>query len=210
MATAPPKPEPVMQAGYFSQFIFENEEAMRSITGIVEEEMKDMKLNTGHRSFFNLLQTVAIEPFLELIVEQAIKQASFPLKKNTRIQEVLLIVAPPDGSRSNSWTKGRIHRDFSSPEVSGVYTFLLCIDEVIEENGSIKMWCNSKKLSHDSSNPSRGKEGMDVKTLVGPKSTVFVWDARLLHQSLPNKSNNARTVLAWLVTSKSKPAVTIM
>ena len=84
------------------------------------------------------------------------------------------------------------------------------MDAVTEENGSINMWCDLKKTPHDSNNPSRGKKGMVVKTLLGPKSTVFIWDARLLHQSLPNKSNNARTVLAWLVTSKSKPAVTIM
>lgn len=36
-------------------------------------------------------------------------------------------------------------------------------------------------------------------------SPRILTNARLLHQSLPNKSSDARRVLIWLVTSKSKP-----
>ena len=61
---APLKLQPIKQVGYFCQFIFKNEEAMRSITGIVEGEMKHMKLDTGYREFSDLFQSVAIEPFL--------------------------------------------------------------------------------------------------------------------------------------------------
>jgi hypothetical protein len=68
-----------------------------------------MNLNTGHRvfSYLTIKDVAAIEPFLDLIVEQARLQNTFPLKTNTRMQETVLVVAPPEGSRSNSWTKGK-------------------------------------------------------------------------------------------------------
>jgi hypothetical protein len=102
---------------------------------------------------------------------------------------------------------GTIHCDFSSPEVPGVYTFLLCVDEITEVNGAINIWRESKYTPHHNKTPTRGLAGLDVQTLLGPTKTVFVWDSRLLHQPLPNTSPFARRVLIWLVNSKSKPCV---
>jgi hypothetical protein len=204
------KPERRKKAvGFLRQFNYGNEEVIRDITGIVEVEMDHMNLSTGHRVFSYLTnqQFASVEPMLELIVDQARLQVSFPLKTNTRIQQIVLVVAPPEGTRSNSWTRGKIHRDFSSPEVSGVYTFLLCLDEVTNTNGAIQIWRESKSCPHNNKTPIRGLDGLVVQTLLGPKNTVFVWDSRLLHQPLPNKSTNARIVLIWLVNSQSKPAV---
>jgi hypothetical protein len=192
-------------------FMYENEDVIRGISVIVAEVMTRMHLNTGHRvfSYLTIKDVAAIEPFLNLIVEQARLQISFPLKGNTQIQETLLVVAPPVGGRSNSWTNGKIHRDFSSPEVPGVYSFLLCLDQITEVNGAINIWRESKYTPHNNKTPTRGLDGLDVQTLLGPTNTVFVWDSRLLHQPLPNTSSCARRVLIWLVSSKSKPCIVI-
>jgi hypothetical protein len=91
----------------------------------VEEDTNKKNRNTaGYHVFSNI--DAAIEPCLELIVEQAGERTSFPLKRSTRIQEIVFVLAPPDGSRLNTWTKGLIHRDFSSTEVSGS-TLLCCV-----------------------------------------------------------------------------------
>ena len=205
---APAKPlkqPPKTQTGYLGKFLFENEDVIRRVKGIVEEEMSQMTVNTGYRAFTNV-QT-PINPLLESIVEKAGEVTSFPLKKNRRVQEIVLSVAPPDSSRSNSWTSGLIHRDFKSTEVSGIYTFLLCLDDVTEENGSIKIWKDSKTSEHDRKHPNRAIKGMAAATLLGPKNTVFIWDARLLHKSLPNQSKQSRRVLIWIVSSKTKPGI---
>jgi hypothetical protein len=205
------KAVPRQQAGFFRQFLFENGDVIRGINGIVAELMNHMHLNTGHWvfSYLTIKDVAAIEPFLNLIVEQARLQISFPQKTNTRIQETKLVVAPPEGGRSNSWTKGKIHCDFSSPEVPGGNSFLLCFDEITEVNGAIDIWRKSKYTPYNNKTTNRGLDGVAVQTLLGAKNTVFVWDSRLLHQPLPNTSSFVRSVLIWLVSSKSKLYVVI-
>jgi hypothetical protein len=102
-----PKAVPSKQAGFLGHFMFENEYVIRGITGIVAEVMIHMHWNTGHRffSYLTIKDVAAIEPLLNLIVEQARLQILFPLKGNTRMQQISLVVAPPEGGRSNSWTR---------------------------------------------------------------------------------------------------------
>jgi ectoine hydroxylase-related dioxygenase (phytanoyl-CoA dioxygenase family) len=73
------------------------------------------------------------------------------------------------------------------------------------ENGAIKLWTGSQKCALDIKNRTGGLEKMNfvAETLEGPKGTVFVLDRRLLHQSLPNKTNCHRIPLAWLVSKLS-------
>lgn len=120
----------------------------------------------------------------------------FPLKTSTRIQEIILAVGPTDGSPSNLWTKGLIHCDFASTKVSGVYTFMLCLDKIAEENGGIQIWKDSKRSHHDPKNPSQGIEELVAKTLLGSKNTVLYLGCVVIASvsSKPNKlcqeSNN--------------------
>jgi hypothetical protein len=93
----PTKEAPKKQAGFLSEFVFENECVMRSINRIVEDTNKKNRNTAGYRVFSNI--DAAIEPCLELIVEQAGERTSFPLKRSTRIQEIVFVLAPPDGSR---------------------------------------------------------------------------------------------------------------
>jgi hypothetical protein len=143
----------------------DKEDVIRAIKRCVDVDSKPKNLNTGNCSFQDL--NLAIQPWLELIVDMAGKQTSFLLKTRTRIQEIVLVVAPPDSSRSNFWTHGKIYRHFLSTEVSGAYTCMLCLNDVTEDNGPIKIWKNSKRSPHDPKNPTQGIVGQDAKTLLG-------------------------------------------
>jgi hypothetical protein len=203
------RPKPEKKYGYLGQFIFDDNNEIRRITELVEKQTNDMNKDTGCRSFCNLRECKTIEPSLNLVVEQAKVKISFPLKKNTRNQEIIVVLAPGVNLRSNWWTKGLIHRDFASTEVTGVYTIMFCVDRVTEENGAVQIWQQSKNCVHDTKNPTTATKDMTATTLAGPKNSVFIWDSRLLHRSLPNKTSKSRRVLIWMVSSKSKPGVSI-
>ena len=204
----PPKQAQKKQAGFVGTFVFNNEDVIRAISKGIDGEMNQKVATTGYRKFAQI--NAEIEPMLELIVKQAGEQTSFPLKNSTRIQESILVVAPWDGSSLNWWTKGLIHQDYASLDVLGIYTFMLCLDNVTPDNGSIKIWKESKMSHHDPKNPGQGIEGLVATTLLGTKNTVFIWDARLLHQSLPNKTSHARRVIVWMVSSKTKPGIIVI
>ena len=72
---------------------------------------------------------------LDLIVQEARTRVGFPLKKKTRRQEIVIVIAPKVGSRSNWWTDGKMHSGMDSVEQTGVDTFLLCVDKVTLNNG---------------------------------------------------------------------------
>ena len=65
------------QTGFLGQYLFEDEDVMRRIEGIVEEEMSQVTVDTGYRAFANIQTTIA--PLLELIVQKAGEVTSFPL-----------------------------------------------------------------------------------------------------------------------------------
>jgi hypothetical protein len=177
---------PKKEAGCFRSFVFDDEETFDSIRKIIDEEKRKMNLTTGHRSTVDGEREDLI-PHLKSVIEQARNKVHFPLTSKHEItSHVVISEAPPKGSRSSSWVVGKIHRDFKDIEVSGCYSFELMLDELTVDNGSIKFRPDSKKKAHDPKNPSRGMEAMDSQTHVGPRDTVFVWDSRLLHQSLPN------------------------
>jgi hypothetical protein len=193
--------EPMEKAGYFKTFLFEDERSWNSICTIICEEKSKMDISTGYRSMSRPDRPDLI-PFLESVVQQARIRVHFPLSSRLqRISQVLISVAPPAGSRSSFWAKGKMHRDFLDIETSGCYTFELLIDPMTLDNGAVWYWPESRKKTHDVKNPSRGMEGMDVRSPTGPGRTVIVWDARILHQSLPNSSDQFRTAIIWLVSN---------
>ena len=180
---------------------------MDTIISLVEKESETMNVRTGYRAFANVERIEAMEPMLQLIIDEARKKVSFPLKNETRIQEILVSVAPEVNSRSNWWTKGLVHRDMDSVDNTGVYSFMLCLDEVTGDNGALAIWPETKKTKQDKKHPKRAMKGMVTTTMKGPKNSVFTWDSRLLHEPMPNRSRDARRILVWIVTSKSKPGV---
>ena len=159
----------------------------------------------GVRILFPLAGTALeeISPFLLSVVRQAQTAVSFPLKLPL-LHAPVLVVAPPKSSKSNSWTKGSLHRDFDCIATTGVYSFLLFLDDVTAANGSVAFWRESKEIGPvDPRHPERAldRAGMSPELLLGNTGTVYVWDSRLLHRSLANGTDKRRLALQWLVTS---------
>jgi hypothetical protein len=201
----------VQGRGYFGKFLFSNKEAFEMISKIAYEDprLRDPNTIVTKCRFHQNYEGTELQPLLGLIVQEARARIKFPIKSKARVQEPILVVAPPVSSRKNSWTCGSIHRDFDTVEESGVYTFYLCLEGMTEHNGPIKLWARSKNCPCEAHNRGRGIERMKLKSeiLLGGQGTVFVWDSRLLHQSLPNKNGIMRMGLAWVVNSSRKPAL---
>ena len=199
-------------SAYFKNFIltddntFSLEALQKSINARVLPGPLDHKeQNHGVRLLFPIAGTILeeIRPFLLSVVSQARSAAGFPLMYPL-LHAPLLVVAPPKSSKSNSWTKGSLHRDFDCIATTGVYSFFLFLDEVTAANGTIAFWRESKLIGPvDPRHPERAldKAGMSSELLLGNAGTVYVWDSRLLHQSLANSTDKRRLALQWLVTS---------
>jgi hypothetical protein len=140
------------------------------------------------------------QKLLHPLLVPLISLAKLPLKHWYIVQSSIL-VAPASSPFSNSWSKGRVHRDFLDETITGTYTFTLFFDEVTASNGAIEFWPNSQWISHDPKNPSRTIVGLQQEIVTGPPRTMIVWDGRILHRSLPNTTPNRRLSLLWTVAS---------
>jgi hypothetical protein len=150
-------------------------------------------------------------PLLRSVVAVATKVVAFPLKDPV-IHAPMLVVAPEISSRSNAWSKGTLHRDFDFVAITGVHSFLLFLDEVTPENGTVAFWRHSKAIGPlDPRHPERelDQAGLKSELLVGKVGTVCAWDARLLHRSLANRTQKRRLALQWLVTSADRNGVSL-
>ncbi len=147
---------------------------------------------------------------LELVEEAKQLSTSFHCK-DPRVQSPGMVMAPPVSGRSSSWAKGQIHRDFDDTTVSGVYSFLLCLTDVDASNGAIELWPGSTKIPHDPQFPMRyiNRYKLESKILTGQKGTLWIWDARILHRSLPNQTSKRRNTLMWFVNSLSMRPIKI-
>ncbi len=201
----------VQGRGYFGKFQLSNKVAFEMIHKIAckDPRLRDPNTIVTKCRFHQNCEGTELQPLPDLIVREARASVNFPIKSKTRIQEPVLVVAPPVSSRKNSWTCGSIHRDFDSMEESGVCTFYLCLEDLTEHNGPTKLWPHSKNCPCEAQHRGRGIERMKLKSeiLLGGRGTVLVWDSRLLHQSLPNKNETMRMGIAWMVNSSRKPAL---
>ena len=210
---------PAHPAAYFKKFsIFEdNEPLLVSIRTIISEGVLSLPGNQDHnrgvRHLSNFPEKVAaeIDPFFQSVVAEARKLVAFPLKE-VLIHAPLLVVAPKTSSSSNAWTKGTLHRDFNCTKTSGVYSFMLFLDEVTEENGTVSFWKHSKSISPiDPRHPERAinKAGLSSELVHGPEGTVYVWDARILHRSHANSTPQRRITVQWIVTSAGRNGISL-
>jgi ectoine hydroxylase-related dioxygenase (phytanoyl-CoA dioxygenase family) len=142
----------------------------------------------------------------------SLSRSEGPGRKHQPLDSASTLVAPRTSSHSNAWTKGPIHRDFDDIETTGVYSFLLFLDEVTSENGTVAFWRHSKLIGPiHPRHPERALDqaGLTSELLVGEEGTVYVWDSRLLHRSLANRTQKRRLALQWLVTSSGKNGVSL-
>jgi hypothetical protein len=159
---------------------------------------------------FSGAQRGILDPHLEAITSLATTEIHFPLKR-WKIEVPALLVAPANSSLSNSWSRGRLHRDFIDEKITGVYTFMLFVDAVTSTNGCIEFWPNSQSVVLDPKNPERAiaTRGLSKELVVRAAATVMAWDARILHRSLPNSTQDRRISLIWTVTSLDVTKITL-
>jgi ectoine hydroxylase-related dioxygenase (phytanoyl-CoA dioxygenase family) len=167
----------------------------------------------GVRQLVSIPATVLEElsPFLLSVVALATKVVAFPLQDPV-IHDPVIVVAPPSSSHSNGWSKGTLHRDFDCTKTTGVCSFLLFLDEVTTDNGTVVFWRHSKLISPvDPRHPERAlvQAGLKSELLLGKEGTVCVWDSRLLHRSLANRTENRQLALQWIATSAGKNGVSL-
>jgi ectoine hydroxylase-related dioxygenase (phytanoyl-CoA dioxygenase family) len=155
-----------------------------------------------------------MSPLLLSVVAAAMKVTAFPLKVPI-IHAPVLVVAPETSRHSNACcSKGPLHRDFDNIETSGgVHSFLLFLDEVTPENSTVAFWRHSKSIGHIlPKHPERAPDqaGLKSELLVGKEGTVLhVWDARLLHRSLANRTQKRRAAMQWFVTLAGRNGVSL-
>jgi len=112
--------------------------------------------------------------------------------------------APPKSSRSNGHSTCPVHRDITEPGTtfSGLYTFCMFINTVTAENGAIKIWKGSQQVKLDPKNRNRVVSRLKgSELLTGERGCVWLFDSRLLHQSMPNATGSLRLNLVWNVSS---------
>jgi ectoine hydroxylase-related dioxygenase (phytanoyl-CoA dioxygenase family) len=86
------------------------------------------------------------------------------------------------------------------------------LDEVTTKNGTVAFWRHSKLIwPVDPRHPERAlvQAGLKSESLLGKEGTVHVWDSRLLHRSLANRTEKRRLALQWIVTSTGKNGVSL-
>ena len=172
----------------------------------VKSYEKDPRIQSGVRRLleFDEEETKVLHPCLLAMVEEARKEIKFPLRWPMMGHPGYIVVAPKCGAKSNSWKAGKIHRDFSNPEISGVYTFMLFLDPVTKDNGAIQIWRESKTCPVEPHHKERGilQRRLAPELVLGGEGTLKIWDARLLHRSLPNTTTRDRTTLLWMIKNK--------
>jgi ectoine hydroxylase-related dioxygenase (phytanoyl-CoA dioxygenase family) len=93
-----------------------------------------------------------------------------------------------------------MHPDQWDHKKSGLYTCVYFVDEVTAENGAIEFWPYTAHVPFDRRNPVARNEPSQIIT--GPAGTLLVFDSRIVHQSLPNGTEEKRDTLTWGLCSK--------
>ena len=114
-----------------------------------------------------------------------------------------LIIAPKVGLKSNGWSGGVVHRDSDLSKEGGILSVEFVLDKILLSNGSVRFWPQSLQTPCDPSHPERYLETMKYEDLTAERGTVKVWDARMLHKSLPNKDNKTTVKIHWYIVTKS-------
>ena len=149
--------QPTPLGGLLAQYRTANQSVFLRIKSLVELEMvrqEDvLSRSTATRVLlpFDDHNWKSLLPMIREISEEGREKTSFRCK-DLWVGGASIVVAPPvPVIRARHRVDGVIHRDTIREEGSGMYSFLLCIDDVTKENGPIKIWkkslrceCNEK------------------------------------------------------------------
>lgn len=115
-----------------------------------------------------------------------------------------VINAPHVNPRSSLHTHGTLHRDHIGPE-EDLLSFEIFLDDVTETTGPIQFWEKSMDSVVDffSSRKWIAKEQHKASLALGKRGTLYVWNGRLIHRSMPNTDPEVDTLrVHWIVAPK--------
>jgi len=126
-----------------------------------------------------------------LLTQEALASPVTNWIKDPRINEdPAVVVAAASGSRSNWWTKGRIHRDHQGKSTD-VIMMELYLDDISEDDGGVLFWKDSLRFREPQNRRDKGRSISEHATsesviALGKKGTLFAWNGLTMHQSMPN------------------------
>lgn len=103
-----------------------------------------------------------------------------------------------------------LHRDFLEKYV---YSIFLLLSPITRDNGTVQLFLkssswerNEKRNTEDVIKHNEIKSGTSAESLMimGEECDVIAFDARLLHQSMPNTSDNTRIVFSFTLYDSSR------
>ena len=112
-----------------------------------------------------------------------------------------VINAPHVNSRSSIHTHGTLHRDHGGPE-EDLLSFEIFLDPVTESTGQVQFWERPMDSMVDVFTPRKWikKEHHKASLAVGKKGTMYVWNGRIIHRSMPNTDPRIDTLrVHWIV-----------
>ena len=116
-------------------------------------------------------------------------------------------VIPPEHAKwleapgaSRKHTLGPMHRDLENAEISGCCQFLSLTDDINYNGGGVRIWPDTKTTVLNGKCPTRHlTKDLEPVDMLGNKGDVIVFDQRLLHRSLVNKTKNTTVKLTFSV-----------
>ena len=86
---------------------------------------------------------------------------------------------------------------------------MLFLDDVTADNGAIEIWKESEECPVNPKNRMQAivQNNLVSKCVKGKAGSLYIWDARLLHRSLPNKTKRDRVTLVWVVKAENAPNI---
>jgi len=183
---------------------FHKKRVKKETKGLTKKKRKKKKKGKGNIE----RRVVAIErnttKDLSKLAHKIVSEAMNLTKKPLRLKKYVIppkhikwLEAPGE---SRKHTHGTIHRDQKVTELSGCYQFLLLMDDINNNGGGVRIWPNTKTTTINSRCPKRQiPDNVVPIDILGNKGDVIVFDQRLLHMSLANKSNNTTVKLTFAV-----------
>lgn len=167
------------------RLVSDNQEDLRSrVRKVLELEERDMEW---------------LGPLMEELSRLGCRH--IPGLQEPAVLEPAVIVAPPVSNRSSGHAKGPIHEDVEH-DCPGYYSFHYFVDAVTLANGAIAIWPTSAEVSRPQGCHKGAPRGHSVEKLTGPPGRLWLHDSRMLHQSLPNSTDQRRVTLSWTVCEK--------
>ena len=181
---------------------------------------KDNLLDTGYRKkiqlnknavsaknnpagFLKRAEVTRLYEILQLITDEI--APGIPSFEGAKALNAEFIIAARHWGRSNGHTPGSVHRDCHNIDENGIMTAWMSYNDVTKTSGSIRFWRDSIRFPHDLKSPYNQvrREPMDrVLDLEAKKGNVVLFDARMLHQSLPNETDENGLRMSWFIANK--------